>query len=156
MHAEREGETGAVLFVRTELPPPARDRAGSMERRLDGLETRGILEFVDRKSWEKRVPVADCAADLRDTYLALEAWATETGVRLSPFFQTRECYTRDGRDTTDWLVVPAVCLALYEDDEVTAVYPHARGDETRTVEDGIDAIAAADTVEQRPAVLPAD
>lgn len=156
MQHTSEGDSRAVLYVRSELPPPARERAQTMERRLDDLEARGTLEAVDRESWEKRVPIADCASGVRDTYLALEAWASEAGASLTPFFQTRECYTRDGSTTCDWLVVPAVCLAIYEAGEVTAVYPHARGDETVTVEEGIDALDAGAPAEGSPAVLPAD
>ena len=156
MQREREGAISATLLVRNDLPPPALERARSMETRLDDLESRGILEVVRRTSWEKRVPIADCDAGVRDTYLSFEAWATDAGARLTPFFQTRECYTRDGSDTTDWLVVPAVTLAVYEEGELAAVYPHASGEETRSVEDGLAVLEADPTPAGQPATLPAD
>ncbi len=156
MQANREGDRRAVLFVREELAPPARERVRSVERRLDDLEARGTLEAVDVAHWAKRVPVAECANGTRETYLNFEAWATDAGARLTPSFQTRECYTRDGSGTTDWLVVPTMCLAVYEAGDLAAVYPHARGDETATVEDGLEAVGAETPVVDRPAVLPAD
>ena len=156
MQSNREGERRAALFVRNELPPPAREQARAVQRRLDDLATRGILDAVDVEFWEKRVPIADCAPAVRDTYLAFEAWATDAGARLTPFFQTRECYTRDGAETCDWLVVPTMCLAVYEAGDLAAVYPHARGDETAAVRDGLDAIGAESSPVGRPATLPAD
>lgn len=44
----------------------------------------------------------------------------------------------------DWLVFPALCLALYEDGSLAAVFPHADGDDYRSVSDGLDELARAD------------
>jgi hypothetical protein len=40
----------------------------------------------------------------------------------------------------DWLVVPAFCLAIYEGDRISAVYPHADATDSYTVHDGVDAL----------------
>jgi hypothetical protein len=156
MDSESEGETRAELYVRGELPPPARERAVHMERRLDDLEAGGTLEDLRRETWPKRVPVADCDGVVRDRYLAFRAWAAEAGARLQPFFGTRACYCTDGDGKENWLVLPAVCLAVYERDDLAAVYPHGVGDETHTVEDGLAAIAPGAGAGAEPATLPAD
>jgi hypothetical protein len=43
----------------------------------------------------------------------------------------------------DWLVTPAICLAVYEDDELSVVYPHTDGPETYTVENGLEMLERA-------------
>ncbi len=146
------GEVRAELYVRTELPPPAREQASAVETQLATLAERDVLESVDRHDWDKRVPVDACAGSVRDTYLTLTAWADDRGVRLTPFFEIRECYSADNGGFTDWLVVPALCLVVYEDDQVRAVYPHADSD-THTVEDGLQALVGdfAGTAEGVPA-----
>lgn len=139
MHAtECERGTRAVLYTRRELPPPAAEQSEMLYQRLRDLAETDVVDDIRRKSWEKRAPVDDCDRTLRDTYLSFSAWAQETGRSISPFFRTRECYSPEHGERTDWLVMPALCLAVYDGDELTAVYPHTEGDETKTVEDGVD------------------
>lgn len=141
MHTdEREGAVEVVLYERGELPPPAADRADHVGERLEDIADRGHVGAVHREEWDKRAPLHDCDDDLRDTYLAFESWADERGVRLTPFFQTRECYSPDEGEHTDWLVMPAVCLAVYDEDGVAAVYPHADDTGSMTVDDGLQSL----------------
>lgn len=130
----------AHLYVRSELPPPAREQCDAVESRLARLVDCGALESVERNEWQKRVPVEACDGAVRDIYLSATAWADEQGVRLTPFFEIRECYSSAHGGLTDWLVVPALCLAVFEDEELTAVYPHADGPTTYSVDDGVDSL----------------
>ncbi len=135
---KREGEVQVELFVRNELPPPARERADAVTARLEELDAAGELDGIQCHTWDKRVPVEDCDTAVRDTYLSFTQWANAAGVSLRPFFQTREHYSKAHGERIDWLVLPAFCLAIYEGDQLTAVYPHADGADTHTVEDGLD------------------
>ncbi|MHB9286224.1 HTH domain-containing protein [Halobacteriales archaeon Cl-PHB] len=134
---KREGELAVELFVRSELPPPARERADEVTARLAELEAAGEIDAVATRTWDKRVPVGNCDPEVRDTYLSFTRWANEEGRSLRPFFQTREHYSKAHGERVDWLVMPAFCLAIYEGEQLSAVYPHADGPETRTVEDGL-------------------
>lgn len=142
--SEREGSVRVVLYERSELPPPAEERADSVHDRLRALADGGDVGAVERAAWAKRVPVGDCEGDLRDRYLTFTAWADRHDVRLTPFFQTRECFSPEEGGWADWLVLPAFCLAVYRGESVAAVYPHADGAETRTVEDGLRALRGGD------------
>lgn len=135
-----DGDRRIEFFVRTELPKPAEDQSALLGRRLERLDDRDVAVDVTRREWPERVPVGDCDGWIRDTYLAFTDWADRNGTELTPFFSTRECYTPDRETYTDWLVLPAFCLAVYEDGELNTVYPHKDGTETRTVEDAIDAL----------------
>jgi len=151
-----EGAIRVELFVRSELPAPAEERVSALEGRLAALESAGAVDAVDRTRWAKRVPVAECGTDLRDTYLRFRAWARGAGCSLQPFFGTRECYTPGESGTDDWLVLPAACLAVSVEGELRAVYPHRADGVTRDVEDGLAALADGADEESRRRTLAAD
>jgi len=140
MSTTTDGERRIEFYVRRELPGPARKQAATAYDRLRRLEERGVVSAVDRSEWTGRVPLGDCDGWLRDTYLGFTDWAERVGVALTPFFGTRRCYTPEHEAYTDWLVLPALCLAVYGNGQLRAVYPHADGDETVTVTDAIDSL----------------
>ncbi|MEF8814449.1 MAG: HTH domain-containing protein [Halovenus sp.] len=146
MATTTDGERRIEFYVRHELPAPARDQSAAVYDRLCRLADRGVVSGIERHEWVGRVPLADCDRWLRDTYLGFTDWAGEAGVALRPFFSTRECYTPECEAYTDWLVLPALCLALYEGGQLQAVYPHADGDETVTVAEAVDSLER-DTLE---------
>lgn len=137
---ECDGGVSVELYVRNELPPPAGDQADAIFARLTELEEQGLLTDVERSTWAKRMPVDDPTEEFRDTYLAFNQWAQTEGVRLTPFFQTRECFSDEHGEMRDWLVVPAFSLAIYEEDDLSAVYPHGDDASTYTVEDGLQSL----------------
>ena len=157
MHSnKREGSFEVVLYERSELPPPAAQRVDCVHERLTELQERGHIDAVQREEWVKRTPIDDCETGLRDTYLSFTSWAEEEGVSLTPFFQTRECFTPEEGEHTDWLVMPAFCLGIYGDDGVEAVYPHSEDTETHTVEDGLQALLGEELTDATREALAAD
>ena len=155
---ERTGEIRAMLFVRENLPTPATRSSQTIIARLERLEADGLLGEYGVTSWAKRLPLdASGPKDQRDRYNEFSDWARERGVRLTPFFDTRECYSMEtGKKRTE-LVFPAICLAVYEGDDLETLAPHADGDETTSVNDSLDLIAEL-SGERRPGqtVLTAD
>lgn len=158
MHSsKREGSVRVVLYEREELPPPAAERADCVYDRLTELDESGHVDETNRETWVKRAPIDDCNADLRDTYLAFVSWANAEGVRLTPFFQIRERFSTTTGDRTDWLVLPAFCLGIYNDNGVSAVYPHDSDEaDARTVEDGLQVLLGDGRGEQATGPLVAD
>jgi hypothetical protein len=157
MHSnKREGAVEVVLYERSELPPPAEDRADAVHERLVELEERGHVDAVSREKWVKRMPIDDCDDELQDTYLSFTSWADEEGVRLTPFFQTRKCFSPAAGEHTDWLVMPAFCLGVYDESGVAAVYPHNDDTESKTVEDGLQALLGEEFAETFAEPLAAD
>lgn len=139
-----EADVAVRLYVREELPPPACERAEAVRARGRELAEAGVVDEFDSEHWPKRVPLDDCDSTLRDVYLSFAGWASDAGVGLQPFFQTRVCYGPSTGERTDWLVLPAFALAVEADGKLLSVYPHSRDGETATVEDGLDALEAAD------------
>ncbi|WP_123534102.1 HTH domain-containing protein [Halosimplex salinum] len=139
---ERTGERRVELYVRETLPAPASRQRARLGARLQEFERAGRIDGFDVVDCPKRIrcesPVHVAA---RDRYLAFSEWARDSGVCLRPFFGTRECYAMDTGERGDWLVFPALCLAVYEDGDLAAVYPHADGEEYRSVADGLRTLA---------------
>ncbi|MFB6152014.1 MAG: HTH domain-containing protein [Haloarculaceae archaeon] len=139
---ERMGPTRVELCGRETLPAPASARRERLSDVLAALEASGTVDEFVASSWPKRVPRDGAACrDARDRYLAFARWARERGVRLTPSFGTRECYSVETGDRGDWIVFPVLCLAVYEGDELVAVYPHTDGETHRSVGDGIAALS---------------
>ena len=155
---ERAGEIRATLFVRESLPTPATRSSQTIIARLERLEAEGLLAEFGVTSWAKRLPLdASEPGGQLDRYNEFCDWARERNARLTPFFDTRECYSMETGEKRTELVFPAICLAVYEDGELEIVTPHADGDETASVHDCLDRIAEQ-SVEERTGqtVLTAD
>ncbi|WP_372478990.1 HTH domain-containing protein [Halomicrobium sp. HM KBTZ05] len=145
---ERPGGVRARLFVREALPTPATQSSQRTIARLERLTSEGLLDGYSVTSWDKRLPVdgAD-APEQRRRYNEFSDWARSNGARLTPFFDTRECYSMETGEKRTELVFPAICLALYEDGDLRTVAPHAAGSETESVADCLDRLVEQSTDE---------
>ncbi len=138
---EREGPRRATLFVRSDLPRPARERRGVLESRLDRLREAGQFDEVALTEWDKHLPLdGSCDPAERERYEEFRAWARSRGVELTPFFDTRECTCYETGTRRTVLVLPAVCLSVRDGDRLRAVAPHAGDSGTETIEDCLDRI----------------
>ncbi|MBX0303148.1 HTH domain-containing protein [Haloarcula salinisoli] len=132
----------AELFVRADLPTPSEHRRVAVENRLQELQCAGVIDGFETTVWEKRVPVGDEDCPERTRYEEFRDWATEAGASLSPFFDTRLCYSWQTAEKRTELVMPALCLACYEDDELVQVAPFARGGTPHSIEECLDDLEA--------------
>jgi len=129
----------AELFVRADLPEVSERRLTALEERLRELQRIGVFDEVETTVWEKRVPVeGSCEGPERSLYNEFSAWGREAGASLSPFFGTRECYSYETGERRTELVLPALCLAVYEGGRLAQVAPFARGGSPQSVEDCLD------------------
>jgi hypothetical protein len=125
-------------YVREDLRG-ATDRIEDVLGRLERLSEGEGIESFSVESWESRTePSVEGSAtrpqsEVRRTVDEFEDWAARHGYSLGPAVD---------RSDVKGIEVPVICVAIYEDDELLAVYPHTnrRGD-VRTVEDGLDALA---------------
>ncbi|MFB6084150.1 MAG: HTH domain-containing protein [Halorientalis sp.] len=134
--------TRVELFARASLPDVAARRRDEVAGRLTRLAEAGHVDDVTIRTWEKKVPLSADGEELA-AYDRFREWAEETGVALDPFFDTRTCYSMETGDRGEWLVLPALCLVVYRDGDLDAVYPHSTNDGSRSVLDCIRAIEAA-------------
>jgi len=132
----------ATLYVRSDLPTPSERRRRAVEDRLQDLRCSGVLAEYETATWRKRVPVGDRECPEGTCYDEFVAWATETGCSLSPFFDTRVCYSWETGEKRTELVMPAMCLAIYEDGTLVQVAPFSRGGVPNSIEDCLDDLEA--------------
>ncbi|MFC7076519.1 HTH domain-containing protein [Haloarcula halophila] len=131
------------LFVRASLPTPSRERRTAIETALEALARTDAVDETNTTLWEKRVPVEDCGDRLeRDRYNEFAAWAREEGVRLAPFFDTRTCYSMQTGRKREELVMPVMCVAVYEDGDLRQVAPVAGDDGPISVDDCLTDLTA--------------
>jgi hypothetical protein len=135
----------AELFVRGDLPTPSERRRTAVERRLSELRCAGAIDEFETTVWEKRVPLADGDCPERTRYDEFVEWATEAGTALAPFFDTRRCYSTETAELRTELVMPALCLTVYEDDELVQIAPFTRGGTPHTIEECLDDLEAGRT-----------
>lgn len=133
--------TRIELFARSSLPEVAARRRDDVAGRLERLAREGHVDDVTIHTWEKKVPLS--AEVEHERYERFEEWAADTGVSLDPFFDTRTCYSMETGERGTWLIRPALCLAVYRDGDLDAVYPHSTNDGSRSVLDCLQAIEAA-------------
>ncbi|WP_226021329.1 HTH domain-containing protein [Halomicrobium salinisoli] len=133
----------AELYVREDLPKPVRDCRRRTIAHLERLVAAGALDGFEVTSWAKRVPLegASTPRPERDCFNAFSAWAREAGVRLAPFFDTRLCYSMETGEKRTELVTPAVCLAVYDGEDLRRVAPYATEEGTTTVTECLDELA---------------
>lgn len=144
---ERTRVTRVELYGRETLPEPAQSRRSTVVDRLESLSAAGVIEEFDVAGWPKRVPCQGPPAEARDLYHAFEAWARSEGVGLDPFFQTRACYSMTTGERGEWIVLPALCLAAYDGEDLVATYPHRDGDTYHSVLSGLDRLENGDSTD---------
>lgn len=133
------------LWVRDTTAHGVADRVRAMHDRLRRLERRGDVAGVDLHVWGRSIavsgdPVADIAGSIATKVDEFVAWAEREGRALEPAFAVRERdpFVGDGSETLRSL--PLVCLALYDDDDLLAVFPHSDDGDVVPVGDCLDGL----------------
>jgi hypothetical protein len=147
-NSEYPGHRRAVFFVRADLPAPSARRRSALEEALRNLVDAGVLDTVETVVWDKRVCADGPAESIEENrYEYFREWAGQAHVSLAPFFDTRECYSTTTGEKETHLVMPTMCLAVYEDDDLVRVAPHADAGGTESVTECVERLAS------RPEVL---
>lgn len=134
--------TRVELYARSSLPEVATRRRDKVAGRLTELAEEGHVSQIEIHNWENKVPL-DAENHELDQYEEFATWADDVGVELSPFFDTRQCYSMSSGERGERLVMPALCLAVYRDETLQSVYPHSTNEGSRSVMDCLRAIESA-------------
>ena len=132
------------LRVREHAPTPVLERVDTVHSRLLELESSGVIDDLRTETWAGRQSrtagiVGDTPAAVVDAY---RAWASDVGCSLEPAFGRREATSMISAASCTEYVVPVVTVAVYDGDRLECVAPCTDGEETVTVEDCLDALAA--------------
>lgn len=114
--------------------------------RSNRLEANGILgESMVAGTWHRcHTRAEEWRSEAMDTYEEFEAWAETNGFSLEPGFQQRARSFIGMDDVEDVVVFPVVALALYDADDLRAVFPCTDEERTYTVESALAAFERGD------------
>lgn len=147
-------ETTIVCHARTPLVlDPVEERI----ERARACERTDLLDRVVVRSWPDTVRFDDDGPhrEVLDEFGRFEEWARRRGVSIRPPFETRTRTSIVEDDDVEVLVTPVLCLAVYRDERLVAVFPHSDGEVTYTVEDALDRIEAEELPRPLEAAPPA-
>jgi len=145
----RGGQRRVELVVRDDLSKPTQRRLERLSARLDQLVAASKIDSYTLSHWSKHQSLDA----MESRYPSFREWARTAGVRLSPGFDSRACYSMETGVCEESLIVPVACLAVYDGETIDAVYPHV-GAEPRTVEDGLDALSESLSESSHPSAEP--
>ncbi|MES3516373.1 MAG: hypothetical protein PPP58_01795 [Natronomonas sp.] len=112
------------------------DRVPTAVRRLEELVYDGVIDGYTCRVWPRAVCLDPAeSGELTETVAAIRAFAERNDVDLAPAFVTRR-RSRSGNEGRAVLRLPASCLLVYEDGELTEIFPRGRSG-MRTIEDGL-------------------
>lgn len=132
----------AKLFVRLEPETGLESRKEDAVERVVELDDRGAIADYDVFTWGKEIrprgPLEEVPyyRTLLDHVDELQQWIDEAGV-VDCGFDHRDVTSTVTGEEYDVVTLPAICLAVYEQETLTEVYPRCDGGELETVVDGL-------------------
>ena len=135
-------ETTLVCHARTPLVfDPVEERV----ERAQALEDGDVVDAVVVRSWPETVRLEDGPhREVIEEYRRYEEWADRRGVSVTPPFETRTRSSIVDDDGVDVLVTPVLSLALYRDERLVSVFPHAEDGEQYTVDAALERLEGGD------------
>ena len=145
------------LYVRSLAPCETRNEQDAIVERLQDLEQRGVVDDVDLTVWGNAVCLDGATAQVGTGSQVAERirefyrWCEDEHASLEPYFTTSVVDSETYGDTFRRVVPPHRCLAVYEDDQLRAVYPSSVEGTDRSLADGLASLEADDTVRHQNA-----
>lgn len=134
--------------VRDLTPPDVYERQEAVISRLQALKDAGKIREYSVSVWGRSMSTSPdedsivAATDALETVREFEAWAANNGHSLEPGFRRRKLTSLVSDTTCEVIEVPILCVAIYIDDTLQAVYPSSANETVYTVADGLDALEA--------------
>ncbi len=126
------------LFVRADPELGCERQKQAVVETVETLADEDRIDSYEVHPWSKEIrirgPLEGTAyyQNVFDHIEAFQQWADERSVRLNTAFkmQSVDCEITD--ETYRVLSLPSICIAVYEDGELCAVYPHSTDEQCQT------------------------
>lgn len=129
-----------VLRLRTLAPHGISKTQTEIIDRLQWLEADDRIAELDIDVWGGSIGSNRTAgrdpSHVREMVTEFERWADEHDCTLRPAFERRSTRTTG----EERLVLPLLCLAVYDTKTVQAVYPHVDSGDVYTIHDGVEGL----------------
>lgn len=145
--AEGDPEFTVTVHLRSSPVSAAARRQKTVLDRVRELEAEGAVPELRVERWGARVsvPAEDAHPDdAAALFTEFEAAAEDAGLRLTPFFETRESVgglLSSGPATERIIIFPVVSLTIRDDDGLAGLYPCWNDGIHQSVEDCLGALA---------------
>lgn len=133
------------LFVRLDPAVGLESRKEHLLERLQALSDHGAIADYDVLAWTRGIrpdgPLGDvsyCRTLLKHVE-ELQGWVDDNGVDCCGF-DSRDVSSPKTGESYDVISLPAICLSIYDGDDVVDVYPRRTGDQLESVDDGLDSL----------------
>ncbi len=130
------------LFVRLDPEAGVETQKEQTVARLIEMSQNGWIDDYDLYVWGKEIrpdgPLerTPYCRELLDHISAFREWAERADDAQTPFCD-RAVRSELADEAYEVISLPAMCLAIYENDELVDVYPRREGNEMKTVLDGL-------------------
>jgi hypothetical protein len=106
---------------------------------LSSLAAADAIGGFSVETWPDELPVSEHTehSQVVEQYKEFLLWAEEHDRSITPPFQRRTVTPLIG-ERRDVLTLPIMCLAVYEDDSLTGVYPNTHDGQTTSVVDYLE------------------
>ncbi|MFB6165367.1 MAG: HTH domain-containing protein [Haloarculaceae archaeon] len=139
------------LYLRQSVPVLAHERQRAVLERLRELEGAGLVADLAVEPWPHRVVGDDERANPSlATVGQFDRWARAHDASVRPAFGAHAGYSGYTNQQYATTILPVMCLAVYDDDGLAAVYPRSGPEGVLTVQDGLDRLAAAGSGRDQP------
>lgn len=150
---ERTVEQGRTvdLYLRAEPQFGVEKQKETVIDRLSELEREGKIDGFHVYIWGREIrPTGPLeGTDYHQTVLTslgeFEEWLRERGASVDQLFKRREIESNIVGEAYTVISLPMMCLAVYDDGELSGVYPCYDTDGTHTVGDCLSDLEAADS-----------
>lgn len=139
------------LYAQGFAPSGAESVPASLFERLERLEAEGAIDECDVEVWGRKVcrrlggERPALGGDVLDTIDEFREWADRTGASVAHCFEEHEVHSELTDEDRTEVRLPVACLAVRYDDELAAVFPHAKDGREYTVADGIATLDSAES-----------
>ncbi|MFC7154619.1 HTH domain-containing protein [Halomarina halobia] len=137
------GELTIACHVRpTQLLEPIDAHVETLKR----CEREGHIDGLVLRSWPSEVSLSGSVTsdETIETFRRFRRWAERQGVSICPPFERRTRVSEITNERREILRTPLVCLAIYVDDRLGAVFPHTEGERTYGVTEVTATLRAGD------------
>lgn len=149
-----DSAVSVTVHLRAAPSMPAANRQEAVVSRLTDLAAAGAIPEVGIERWSGQVtvpvPDADTDAGAVELFEEFESAADEAGVRLEPFFESKQAVgglLSAGPTASKIIAFPVVCITVRRDEALTGLYPCWKDGDHHSVEDCLDALADGAPVE---------
>ncbi|MDS0281764.1 HTH domain-containing protein [Haloarcula onubensis] len=157
--APTDSDLTATVFVHSLAPVESKPDQERLVTELEALADRDALADVDLLVWGSSICTGSSLTEVGSGRRILEAvgefydLAANSGLSIAPFFSVSTVTTEYSAEPFSRIVPPSRAVALYDGDELAAVFPCLLDGTAYTPEDLVSYLARERTTTSEPVVV---